>query len=77
MDAETSLNNETADEATDNEQDSDTSQSFSSPIAVDSSVNNDTADESIADVIERPTVRSCANKAKNAITAMFTGGRNH
>lgn len=90
MDAGTSLSDENVIELTEDEQESETSQSFSSPIATNSTTidssdaNNatidsstDATDVSIADVIERPSVRACASKAKDALTAMFTSNRKH
>lgn len=64
------------------EQESQESLSFQSANAsTDSTINDDVnspstsvQNESIADVVERPSIRTCAAEAKKKITSMFTGG---
>lgn len=63
------------------EEEGNDSQIFVSPtVSADNSVNDsivlDSANASIPDVVERPSVRECANKAKEAITSLFTSNRN-
>lgn len=76
-------------DGTDSEHAEQVETSFSTPINISSSDStlettdandsldvNNAGNESIADVIERPDTRSCATKAKDAISLMFAGGRN-
>lgn len=71
-------------ESSESEHGSQSSHSFQSPNATtDSTIDDDSINssgtshqnQSIPDVIERPTLRACAAKAKDAITSMFTGNQ--